>query len=91
MEDLVPAQWTGQEATFEPNLEKHAKWAISHEAQACLPAGTLDTGFHHPSLRSPFFMDLGTPIFLGGSASLSFSVHVVCVEWTTNPGSRIAG
>lgn len=24
MEDLVPAQWTGQEATFEPNLEKHA-------------------------------------------------------------------
>lgn len=39
MEDLVPAQWTGKEATFEPNLEKHAKLVISHEEKACLLAG----------------------------------------------------
>lgn len=87
MEDLVPAQWTGEEATFELNLCKTCR--ISHFSQGKgMPPGRC-SGHWVLSSQPPFpFMDLSTLIFLRGSASLSFSVHVVCVKWIPNPGSR---
>lgn len=58
--------------TFELNLEDHAKSVLCHGGKV-----ELTMGFVLPA--TPFFLDLSTQIFLGGSASLVFSVHVVCV------------
>lgn len=95
MEDFVPAQWIGEEDTFEQNLEEHAKFVISTgKRKARLVADAVDTGLCLPGLPSPLFLDLSTLVFLGGSASLPLSAHVVCVGgpqtlapgWLCDPG-----
>lgn len=74
MEHVVPAQWTGEELTFELTL------VICHGEKTCLVADAVDTGFCLPGLPSRSFWTSA----LWGSACLPFSIHVVCVGGPQN-------
>lgn len=89
MDDLVPALWIGQEVTFELSLEDHAELVISHGECIRLVAGASDPGCCPPSLRSPFFLDPSTLIFLW--ALPPFSSQSVWFVWDRPPapGSRV--
>ena len=67
VEDLAPAQWIGKEVISELSLEECAKLVISRGRKSGQVAGALDTGFSLSGLRSSFFLDLGTLIFLWAS------------------------